>query len=214
MNTNTTLNRGAAAKPFEDPAPPFNKWRGEMQAALKSSGIYAARSPGTGNKLTLRWRETREAVQPAAQPEYISREDWIEQAVRVYLIAGDTEDEARECAEYQWGELDMDDLADPYDTAMSDIEGRGPAPAPMSPANRLVAYSAATRLRELGFEWDATAEAWLQPAQPAPAPPPECETEAEKRAFAFGWFKALESERMKAESVQEDAALEKQDGAA
>ena len=40
----------------------------------------------------------------------------------------------------------------------------------------------------------------------APAPPPECETEAEKRAFAFGWFKALESERMKAESAQEDAA--------
>ena len=47
------------------------------------------------------------------------------------------------------------------------------APAPMSPANRLVAYSAATRLRELGFEWDATAEAWLQPApasQPVAAP--------------------------------------------
>ena len=42
----------------------------------------------------------------------------------------------------------------------------------------------------------------------APAPPPECETEAEKRAFAFGWFKALESERMKADSVQEDAARE------
>ena len=36
--------------------------------------------------------------------------------------------------------------------------------------------------------------------QPAPAPPPECETEAEKRAFAFGWFKALESERMKADN--------------
>ena len=44
-----------------------------------------------------------------------------------------------------------------------------PAPAPMSPANRLVAYSAATRLRELGFEWDATAEAWLQPAPSAQA---------------------------------------------
>ena len=49
-------------------------------------------------------------------------------------------------------------------------------------------------------------------AQPAPAtrqappPPPECETEAEKRAFAFGWFKALESERVKADSVREDAA--------
>jgi hypothetical protein len=46
----------------------------------------------------------------------------------------------------------------------------------------------------------------VQAAESVPAPPPECETEAEKRAFAFGWFKALESERMKAESVQEDAA--------
>ena len=57
-------------------------------------------------------------------------------------------------------------------------------------------------------------EGWIcfgAPAQAAdsvtaPAPPPECETEAEKRAFAFGWFKALESERMKADSVLEDAA--------
>ena len=40
-----------------------------------------------------------------------------------------------------------------------------PTSSPRSPANRVVAYSAATRLRELGFEWDATAEAWLQPAQ-------------------------------------------------
>ena len=40
--------------------------------------------------------------------------------------------------------------------------------------------------------------------QPAPAPPPECETEAEKRAFAFGWFKALESERMKADNKKKD----------
>ena len=39
---------------------------------------------------------------------------------------------------------------------------------------------------------------------PAPAPPPECETEAEKRAFAFGWFKALESERMKADNKKKD----------
>ena len=28
-----------------------------------------------------------------------------------------------------------------------------------------------------------------------PAPPPECQTEAEKTAFAFGWFKALETVR-------------------
>ena len=51
----------------------------------------------------------------------------------------------------------------------SEIAPQQPAPAPMSPANRLVAYSAATRLRELGFEWDATAEAWLQPAPSAQA---------------------------------------------
>lgn len=55
-------------------------------------------------------------------------------------------------------------------------------------------------------EQQAPATAQAADSVPAPAPPPECETEAEKRAFAFGWFKALESERMKAESVQEDAA--------
>ena len=37
------------------------------------------------------------------------------------------------------------------------------------------------------------------PAQPAP---PECQTEAEKTAFAFGWWKALESVRQPA-PVQE-----------
>ena len=58
--------------------------------------------------------------QAPAEPEGISREDWIEQAVRVYLIAGDTDEQAQECAAYLWGELDMD----PYDAAMSDIEGR------------------------------------------------------------------------------------------
>ena len=38
-----------------------------------------------------------------------------------------------------------------------------PAQAPMSPDNRLIAYKAASRLRELGFEWDVVAEEWLQP---------------------------------------------------
>jgi hypothetical protein len=28
-----------------------------------------------------------------------------------------------------------------------------------------------------------------------PEPPPECTTEAEKRAFAFGWWKAMEAQR-------------------
>ena len=38
-----------------------------------------------------------------------------------------------------------------------------------------------------------------QPKQPEP--PPQCVTEAEKTAFAFGWFKALETQ-----------AFEKRDG--
>lgn len=29
-----------------------------------------------------------------------------------------------------------------------------------------------------------------------PAPPPECNTEQEKAAFAFGWWKALEAQRL------------------
>ena len=33
--------------------------------------------------------------------------------------------------------------------------------------------------------------AWLPPD-----PPPECSTDAEKTAFAFGWFKALEAQRL------------------
>lgn len=57
-------------------------------------------------------------------------------------------------------------------------------------------------------EQQAPATAQAADSVTAPAPPPECETEAEKRAFAFGWFKALESERMKADSVLEDAARE------
>ena len=48
------------------------------------------------------------------------------------------------------------------------------------------------------------AEAQAADSVTAPAPPPECETEAEKRAFAFGWFKALESERMKADNKKKD----------
>lgn len=49
-------------------------------------------------------------------------------------------------------------------------------------------------------EQQAPATAQAADSAPAPPPPPECETEAEKRAFAFGWFKALESERMKADN--------------
>jgi hypothetical protein len=41
--------------------------------------------------------------------------------------------------------------------------------------------------------------AWLPPD-----PPPECKSEAEKTAFAFGWFKALESRR----TAREEAIYE------
>ena len=52
--------------------------------------------------------------------------------------------------------------------------------------------------------WSSALTAQAISAEPAPAPPPECETEAEKRAFGFGWFKALESERMKADNKKKD----------
>jgi len=35
-----------------------------------------------------------------------------------------------------------------------------------------------------------------EPATPLQEPPPECQTEAEKRAYAFGWWKALEANRV------------------
>jgi len=41
-------------------------------------------------------------------------------------------------------------------------------PAPMSQPNRVIAYSAATKLRELGYEW--VDGAWKQPAQPQQEP--------------------------------------------
>jgi len=41
-------------------------------------------------------------------------------------------------------------------------------------------------------------------AAPVQEPPPECQTEAEKRAYAFGWWKALEANR--ATPVQEPVA--------
>jgi hypothetical protein len=57
-----------------------------------------------------------------------------------------------------------------------------------------------------GESWDKIEK----PAQPdhmedvlAMVPPPECKTEAEKTAFAFGWFKALESVREQPAPAQE-----------
>ena len=86
----------------------------------------------------------------------------------------------------------------------------GPAPAGAAPAPVLhlvhsafaevaMAFPKAFALHKVGIADTAVREALA-----APAPPPECETEAEKRAFAFGWFKALESERMKADNKKKD----------
>ena len=62
-----------------------------------------------------------------------------------------------------------------------------------------MAFPKAFALHKVGIADTAVREALA-----APVPPPECETEAEKRAFAFGWFKALESERMKADNKKKD----------
>lgn len=36
----------------------------------------------------------------------------------------------------------------------------------------------------------------IKEALAQPDPPPECQTEAEKKAFAFGWWKAMEAQRL------------------
>ena len=48
------------------------------------------------------------------------------------------------------------------------------------------------------FDEDAVNEAItaIKEALAQPEPPPECKTEEEKTAFAFGWWKALETQRM------------------
>ena len=58
------------------------------------------------------------------------------------------------------------------------------------------------------FGWTDCAETdegaialYEHPTAPMQEPPPECQTEAEKRAYAFGWWKALEANR--ATPVQE-----------
>ena len=53
-----------------------------------------------------------------------------------------------------------------------------------------------TRLDDDLYQWAVDAEEmlWKLAAQPVqPTPPPECKTDAEKTAFAFGWWKALET---------------------
>lgn len=96
---------------------------------------------------------TQAAPQPADDDEGMTHLQWINQAMRVYLIAGDTEDEAQECAkalcsEQNWDPL-QDDLGDPYDQAMSDIEGRGPAPQPAAPQGDAIATAVCQSVAEL-----------------------------------------------------------------
>jgi hypothetical protein len=48
-------------------------------------------------------------------------------------------------------------------------------------------------------------------AEAEPAPPPECQTEAEKRAYAFGWWKAMEA-RPRADEKPTDAIRAENEG--
>jgi len=41
-------------------------------------------------------------------------------------------------------------------------QSQQPQPSPMSEQNRLIAYSAAQKLRDLGYEWDEAAEDWVK----------------------------------------------------
>jgi len=58
--------------------------------------------------------------------------------------------------------------------------------------------------------WDANSNAVIaiDEVLAQPETPPECQTEAEKTAFAFGWFKAMEAQRL-AQPKQEPVAWER-----
>ena len=71
--------------------------------------------------------------------------------------------------------------------------------------NKAIRDSVDSLLDQAGYQPDSSARHQLammnfdtSPQQPPP-PPPECKTEAERTAYAFGWFKALETVQKKKE---------------
>jgi hypothetical protein len=90
------------------------------------------------------------------------------------------------------------------------IEARNRSRAPITAIKQARALDRkAENARELGLDYEPIAQdvqekcrieavpakGGLLPAAPVQEPPPECQTEAEKRAYAFGWWKALEANR-------------------
>lgn len=74
------------------------------------------------------------------------------------------------------------------------------SPAPTTGNVLMDAYHAMQEKKQAARTTDRGPVAWLPPD-----PPPECKSEAEKTAFAFGWFKALEAQRL-AQPEQEPVA--------
>jgi hypothetical protein len=116
----------------------FSGWGGELTEPERA--VHENRQPGA--EIERLDRAALAASSPAPAPaasdapdndsddRLWSREDWIAAAQRVYEVHGDDEKTARELAAYHWGEQDMQDLADPYEAALDDIEGRPPAATP------------------------------------------------------------------------------------
>ena len=69
--------------------------------------------------------------------------------------------------EQVWSLEESQDVADIIREALAEQPAqREPVATPMSQPNRVIAYAAASKLRELGYEW--VDEAWKQPAQQEP----------------------------------------------
>ena len=104
----------------------------------------------------------------------------------------------------------MEDLHRTGDTQVFDMYA---APELIPALRQALANEALDKMaenaRELGLDYepvwlptnkdieDAMRQRRLSRLAEQPAPPPECQTDAEKTAFAFGWWKALESVRQK-----------------
>jgi hypothetical protein len=159
----------------------------------------------------MKWQEARDAVKEAlAQPEQepvVGTKTWFEdgKVVTQNLTAKDIykEPEQREPVAYSGNgtagrEADVKPTGFFFQMPIGEVYGwQG-----TGKGQPMCRFDASEAEMPVGTK--------LYTTPPQPEPPPECQTEAEKTAFAFGWFKAMEAQRL-AQPEQEPVAWKEDD---
>lgn len=120
--------------------------------------------------------------------ETMTEAAWISSAMRVYLAAGDSEEDARRQARYLCREQDWHNFGanDPFDEALTDVEGR-PGLEDASPAEPAAAeLVAALRRKSRGAMAAAPEAAREAPGHGFPDWPGWCRTSVEQQAYQAG----------------------------